>query len=170
MHVPRDDFCGGDGERVAHASPLHPEPVGEHSADGRAAPGAERSAYRVFRARPGRCTPEPNLVGPRELVEQHGGSGRTRAVQCLLPRCGCWLALAVGELPAAHGCITGRKRLMCGVVGFFGERDIDLRAAARAILHRGPDMQGIAAGRGWKVAFNRLSIIDTSENGMQPFT
>ena len=61
---------------------------------------------------------------------------------------------------------------MCGIVGYSGERvdEIDLSAAANAILHRGPDSQGIQAGRNWKVAFNRLSIIDTSDAGMQPFS
>jgi asparagine synthase (glutamine-hydrolysing) len=59
---------------------------------------------------------------------------------------------------------------VCGIVGYFGRKDRELATAARTILHRGPDMQAIASGAGWKVAFNRLSIIDTSENGMQPFT
>ncbi len=59
---------------------------------------------------------------------------------------------------------------MCGIVGYFGPKDIDLRSAAGAVLHRGPDMQSITSGPGWKIAFNRLSIIDTSRNGMQPFT
>lgn len=59
---------------------------------------------------------------------------------------------------------------MCGIVGYFGSKDLDLNLAAQSILHRGPDMQGTTAGRGWKIAFNRLSIIDTSENGMQPFS
>jgi asparagine synthase (glutamine-hydrolysing) len=61
---------------------------------------------------------------------------------------------------------------MCGIVGYYGDRadEIDLSPAAKAILHRGPDDQGIQCGTNWKVAFNRLSIIDTSENGMQPFS
>jgi asparagine synthase (glutamine-hydrolysing) len=59
---------------------------------------------------------------------------------------------------------------MCGIVGYFGSKDVDLTLAAQSILHRGPDMQGVSAGKGWKVAFNRLSIIDTSEQGMQPFS
>src|ERR1700683_719585 len=58
---------------------------------------------------------------------------------------------------------------MCGIVGYFGANAVDLTHAARSILHRGPDMQGMASGAGWRVAFNRLSILDTSENGMQPF-
>ena len=59
---------------------------------------------------------------------------------------------------------------MCGIVGYFGSKDVDLKPAAQTILHRGPDMQGITSGNGWKIAFNRLSIIDISENGMQPFS
>jgi asparagine synthase (glutamine-hydrolysing) len=58
---------------------------------------------------------------------------------------------------------------MCGMVGYFGAGSVDLTDAARTILHRGPDMQGRANGSGWTIAFNRLSILDTSENGMQPF-
>lgn len=58
---------------------------------------------------------------------------------------------------------------MCGIVGYFGTGSVDLADAARTILHRGPDMQGTASGSGWTVAFNRLAILDTSENGMQPF-
>jgi asparagine synthase (glutamine-hydrolysing) len=59
---------------------------------------------------------------------------------------------------------------MCGLAGVFGQSDRDLTAAARELLHRGPDMQGITTGDRWRVAFNRLSILDTSENGMQPFS
>jgi asparagine synthase (glutamine-hydrolysing) len=59
---------------------------------------------------------------------------------------------------------------MCGLVGYFGPREVDLQSAAASIRHRGPDMQGITRAAGWTVAFNRLSIIDTSERGMQPFT
>jgi len=59
---------------------------------------------------------------------------------------------------------------MCGIVGYFGPREVDLRPAAQTLLHRGPDMQGISTGIGWKIAFNRLAIIDTSPGGMQPFT
>ena len=51
---------------------------------------------------------------------------------------------------------------MCGIVGYLGSRECDLAPAARTILHRGPDMQGITSGMGWIVAFNRLSIIDIS--------
>jgi asparagine synthase (glutamine-hydrolysing) len=59
---------------------------------------------------------------------------------------------------------------MCGIVGYFGSGNVDLASAAASLLHRGPDMQRIAAGRGWKIAFNRLSIIDVTDRGMQPFS
>jgi asparagine synthase (glutamine-hydrolysing) len=58
---------------------------------------------------------------------------------------------------------------MCGLVGYFGSKNCDLAAAAAEILHRGPDMQGISGGKGWRIAFNRLSIIDVTDSGMQPF-
>jgi asparagine synthase (glutamine-hydrolysing) len=59
---------------------------------------------------------------------------------------------------------------MCGLVGYFGNGDPELAPSAGVIRHRGPDMQAISSGNGWKIAFNRLSIIDVSERGMQPFT
>jgi asparagine synthase (glutamine-hydrolysing) len=59
---------------------------------------------------------------------------------------------------------------MCGIVGYFGPDVVELESAAASVRHRGPDMQGTARGTGWTAAFNRLSILDTSENGMQPFT
>jgi len=59
---------------------------------------------------------------------------------------------------------------MCGIVGYFGTKDVDLTPAAATLLHRGPDMQGVSSGKGWRVAFNRLSIIDITESGMQPFS
>ena len=52
----------------------------------------------------------------------------------------------------------------------FWIEDVDLKRSAAALLHRGPDMQGITSGRGWKIAFNRLAIIDVSDKGMQPFS
>lgn len=58
---------------------------------------------------------------------------------------------------------------MCGFVGCFGKNEIDLEDARKSINGRGPDMHGIESGHNWKVAFNRLSIHDLSEEGMQPF-
>lgn len=58
---------------------------------------------------------------------------------------------------------------MCGFVGYFGTEDIELEEARKTINSRGPDMHGTQNGDGWKVAFNRLSIHDLSDKGMQPF-
>jgi len=58
---------------------------------------------------------------------------------------------------------------MCGFVGYFGPNDIDLENSRVSIDNRGPDMSNIKSGTNWKVAFNRLSIHDLSEHGMQPF-
>jgi asparagine synthase (glutamine-hydrolysing) len=58
---------------------------------------------------------------------------------------------------------------MCGFAGYFGPPRRGLADAARAIRHRGPDMSGVSTGPEWGVAFNRLSIIDLSPEGMQPF-
>ncbi|WP_434637951.1 asparagine synthase (glutamine-hydrolyzing) [Sulfurimonas sp. NW7] len=58
---------------------------------------------------------------------------------------------------------------MCGFVGYFGNENIDLENARKSINSRGPDMSSIESGLEWKVAFNRLSIHDLSEKGMQPF-
>ena len=59
---------------------------------------------------------------------------------------------------------------MCGFIGYFSHKKIDLKASAKSIIHRGPDQQNISGGADWKIAFNRLSIIDTSNNAMQPFS
>lgn len=58
---------------------------------------------------------------------------------------------------------------MCGFVGYFGKEDRDLEEARETINSRGPDMYGTQNGEAWKVAFNRLSIHDLSDKGMQPF-
>jgi len=58
---------------------------------------------------------------------------------------------------------------MCGFIGYFGNKNIDLEGARKIINHRGPDMHGTQIGSEWKVAFNRLSINDLTEKGMQPF-
>lgn len=61
---------------------------------------------------------------------------------------------------------------MCGFVGVINTQttpNIDLSQAASSIYSRGPDMCGVQSGKDWKVAFNRLSIHDLSDNGMQPF-
>ena len=58
---------------------------------------------------------------------------------------------------------------MCGFVGYFSNKKILLEEAASIIKHRGPDSTNIIYKKNWGVAFNRLSIIDLTESGMQPF-
>ncbi len=61
---------------------------------------------------------------------------------------------------------------MCGIAGWLGEAPADAQALAarwHALLsHRGPDDTGFAAGAGWGLGFNRLSILDLSVLGHQP--
>jgi len=58
---------------------------------------------------------------------------------------------------------------MCGFVGKFGYPDDRIIEAGKIIYHRGPDMSNFTKGNNWSVAFNRLSILDLSKEGMQPF-
>ncbi len=58
---------------------------------------------------------------------------------------------------------------MCGFVGIVGRNKIDLEKSANLIFHRGPDKTSIEYKENYSVAFNRLSIIDVSDDGMQPF-
>ena len=58
---------------------------------------------------------------------------------------------------------------MCGFIGYIGKDKKDLRECSKIISHRGPDKTSIEQNENFSVAFNRLSIIDTSDNGMQPF-
>ena len=61
---------------------------------------------------------------------------------------------------------------MCGIAGIFHTRDdrvppADLLGAmGQAIRHRGPDDSGIAAGPGWGLASQRLSIIGVATGHM----
>ena len=59
---------------------------------------------------------------------------------------------------------------MCGFVGYFSKKKINLSSALKSIAYRGPDKKKIVYNKDWSVAFNRLSIIDTSTSAMQPFT
>jgi asparagine synthase (glutamine-hydrolysing) len=65
---------------------------------------------------------------------------------------------------------------MCGIAGTFqidhtrpttGDR---IHAALQCIAHRGPDDEGIHTNGSAVLGHRRLSIIDTSSNGHQPFT
>ncbi len=61
---------------------------------------------------------------------------------------------------------------MCGFVGFTGDiprKDLVLRGMADRIVHRGPDMGGFYSDESISLAFRRLSILDLSEAGNQPF-
>jgi len=64
---------------------------------------------------------------------------------------------------------------MCGFVGVFDPNAsvdfdrLDLLAAADEIRHRGPDMSSTSGCQFSKVIFNRLSINDLKESGLQPF-
>lgn len=58
---------------------------------------------------------------------------------------------------------------MCGFVGKFGNPDNGIIEAGKTIYHRGPDMNNFTKGVDWSVAFHRLSILDLSIEGMQPF-
>ena len=65
---------------------------------------------------------------------------------------------------------------MCGIAGTFqidparpvtGDR---IKAALQCIAHRGPDDEGIYTNGSGVLGHRRLSIIDTTSNGHQPFT
>ena len=58
---------------------------------------------------------------------------------------------------------------MCGFVGIVGRKKINLEESANLIFHRGPDTTYIEYKENYSVAFYRLSIIDVSHDGMQPF-
>lgn len=59
---------------------------------------------------------------------------------------------------------------MCGFVGFVGKSDEKkLKISSNFISHRGPDDESFISGEDYSVAFKRLSILDLSKNGMQPF-
>jgi len=62
---------------------------------------------------------------------------------------------------------------MCGICGYFdqaGKRQLDLKAMASSIAHRGPDDAGLYASPGLGLGHRRLSIIDLSSAGHQPMT
>ena len=47
---------------------------------------------------------------------------------------------------------------MCGFVGYFSNKKINLSPALKSIAYRGPDKKKIIYTKDWSVAFNRLSI------------
>lgn len=63
---------------------------------------------------------------------------------------------------------------MCGITGMFGHNNSNrsteiVRLMNRCIAHRGPDAEGIWSDDTCTLGHRRLSIIDTSEAGTQPF-
>jgi asparagine synthase (glutamine-hydrolysing) len=59
---------------------------------------------------------------------------------------------------------------MCGIVGIVHpEASLHIEAANAKIKHRGPDSTGYYKGESIAFGHQRLSIIDLSENGAQPF-
>ena len=66
------------------------------------------------------------------------------------------------------------RQIMCGLVGFWnrngGDADATLvRQMLDKIVHRGPDDAGVWTGDGVGLGLCRLSILDLSERGHQPF-
>ncbi len=69
---------------------------------------------------------------------------------------------------------------MCGIVGFIGHDpagtrgalEASVRAMTETLTHRGPDDDGVWIDGEAGVAFGhrRLSILDLSTNGRQPFS
>ena len=57
---------------------------------------------------------------------------------------------------------------MCGIIGFLNINVEDERYLEIA-SHRGPDDKGVYIGKNIILGHNRLSILDLSENGHQPF-
>ncbi len=64
---------------------------------------------------------------------------------------------------------------MCGIVGYYKfnnyeeENNMLLNKMLKRIIHRGPDAQGIYFDKKITMGMRRLSIIDVSDNGNQPF-
>ena len=58
---------------------------------------------------------------------------------------------------------------MCGILG--GNNSVwNYEKGIQSIYHRGPDAQRLERFKDITLAFTRLSIIDLSDNGMQPMT
>jgi len=68
-----------------------------------------------------------------------------------------------------------KEIIMCGFVGYIPSvsatqnHQLIIKAMADKIKHRGPDSDGYYVDDNVALGFRRLSIIDLSENGSQPF-
>ena len=63
---------------------------------------------------------------------------------------------------------------MCGIAGIVGLEGLSdpgatMRRMTDALAHRGPDADGVHLGTGAVLGHRRLSIIDLSHDGDQPF-
>ena len=65
---------------------------------------------------------------------------------------------------------------MCGFAGIFTSKIIKknklkdmTRGMSQLLKHRGPDSNGVISKKNYSVGFQRLSILDTSKKGDQPF-
>ncbi len=58
---------------------------------------------------------------------------------------------------------------MCGILGG-NDNKWDYEKGIQSLYHRGPDGQRVKRMEGFTFAFSRLSIMDLSQNGMQPMT
>lgn len=59
---------------------------------------------------------------------------------------------------------------MCGICGIYGGCDKPVQAMMATLAHRGPDSSGSMADSTCSLGHTRLSILDLSENGIQPMT
>lgn len=64
---------------------------------------------------------------------------------------------------------------MCGIVGYLNHKDgneacLLVKNAMETMLHRGPDQSGVFEGNNFVLGHQRLSIIDLSNAGKQPYT
>ncbi len=58
---------------------------------------------------------------------------------------------------------------MCGIFGINKELDKDsIIDVKKSLKHRGPDQDGVTVGHGVTLIHTRLSILDVTENGLQP--
>lgn len=83
------------------------------------------------------------------------------------PQAGNFIVLYCGEF-----LLLLKKKIMCGIAGFFCEKnkfsEADLTNMANALVHRGPDASGFFIEGPVGLGHRRLSIIDLSEAANQP--
>ncbi len=135
----------------------------------------------VRRRRRARSRNRTRAAGERPGPPEGGGPGRSafRGGALLLRRDGTRLGGAdrprvergpLARWPCSRGPI-GDTRPMCGIAGIVGvpapDQDV-LTRMAQAMIHRGPDDQGIWRDGSAGLAFRRLAIIDLDPRSNQP--